>query len=47
MMHTTLSAHALGFYHEQARPERDDYVTVQTQNIQNAYLSQFSKQSQA
>ncbi|GMR38518.1 hypothetical protein PMAYCL1PPCAC_08713, partial [Pristionchus mayeri] len=37
--------HALGFYHEQSRPERDDYVTIQTQNIPSSYQSQFTKQS--
>ncbi|EGT40491.1 hypothetical protein CAEBREN_10654 [Caenorhabditis brenneri] len=37
--------HALGFYHEQARYDRDEYVSILTQNIQSSYLSQFSKQS--
>uniref|UniRef100_A0A1I7TN06 Zinc metalloproteinase n=1 Tax=Caenorhabditis tropicalis TaxID=1561998 RepID=A0A1I7TN06_9PELO len=37
--------HALGFYHEQARYDRDEYVSILTQNIQSTYLSQFSKQS--
>uniref|UniRef100_A0A8R1DYV8 Metalloendopeptidase n=1 Tax=Caenorhabditis japonica TaxID=281687 RepID=A0A8R1DYV8_CAEJA len=39
------TSHALGFYHEQARYDRDDYVSILTQNIQSSYLSQFSKQS--
>ncbi|GMR61913.1 hypothetical protein PMAYCL1PPCAC_32108, partial [Pristionchus mayeri] len=37
--------HALGFYHEQARPERDDFVAVGTQNIANNWQGQFTKQS--
>jgi len=35
--------HALGFYHEQSRWERDDYVTIQWQNIQPGYYSNFFK----
>ncbi|GMT16953.1 hypothetical protein PFISCL1PPCAC_8250, partial [Pristionchus fissidentatus] len=37
--------HALGFYHEQARPERDDYVTVNFRNIFPDRQAQFTKQS--
>ncbi|VDK62778.1 unnamed protein product [Anisakis simplex] len=37
--------HALGFYHEQARFDRDSFIRVMTQNIQNGLAGQFSKQS--
>uniref|UniRef100_A0A1I7XPD4 Metalloendopeptidase n=1 Tax=Heterorhabditis bacteriophora TaxID=37862 RepID=A0A1I7XPD4_HETBA len=39
--------HALGFFHEQSRYDRDDYVTILTQNISPNYLSQFTKQSRS
>ncbi|VDK21850.1 unnamed protein product, partial [Anisakis simplex] len=41
----TLLGHALGFYHEQARFDRDSFIRVMTQNIQNGLAGQFSKQS--
>ena len=33
--------HALGFAHEQARHDRDDYVTIHYDNISDEYVSQF------
>ncbi|KAL5278787.1 hypothetical protein ACFFRR_003419 [Megaselia abdita] len=39
--------HALGFLHEQNRHERDDYVTVQFQNIQPSAVGNFDKASAA
>jgi len=35
--------HTLGFYHEQSRPDRDDYITVNYANIQSGMASQFQK----
>lgn len=33
--------HALGFYHEQSRPDRDEYVTIYRQNIQRGIATKF------
>ncbi|PTL78647.1 M12 family metallopeptidase [Vitiosangium sp. GDMCC 1.1324] len=33
--------HSLGFYHEQSRPDRDQYITVNFQNVGQGMTSQF------
>lgn len=34
-------AHALGFWHEQSRPDRDDFVTIEFGNIQDGFAHNF------
>ena len=36
-------AHAIGFHHEQTRPDRDDYVTINTGNIFDSVAYNFQK----
>lgn len=34
--------HTLGFMHEHQRPDRDSYITINTNNLQSAVISQFN-----
>jgi len=38
-------AHALGLFHEQSRPDRDQYVTINTGNIKSGMQNNFNKES--
>ena len=40
------TAHALGFYHEQSRYDRDDYVSINMNNIDPALQYNFVKMTQ-
>jgi hypothetical protein len=37
--------HAIGMYHEQQNPQRDDYLTINFENIKSGYESNFYKKS--
>ncbi|XP_054717113.1 zinc metalloproteinase nas-7-like [Uloborus diversus] len=39
--------HVLGFFHEHTRPDRDDYVTIFTDNIKSASINNFRKMSES
>jgi len=39
--------HALGAFHEHSRPDRDDYITVNLDHIQDGFKDQYDKQASA
>ncbi|CAH1787747.1 unnamed protein product [Owenia fusiformis] len=41
IMHELL--HAVGFFHEHVRNDRDDYIEIITSNIKSGYISQFAQ----
>lgn len=41
MMHEI--CHAIGLFHEHQRPDRDNYVTIKTENTKPNFLRNFEK----
>jgi len=39
--------HLVGFWHEQGRPDRDDYVDILYENISPGEIHQFRKESES
>ena len=42
---SSIFGHALGYFHEQGRFDRDKYINIETINIHSAFLNQFTKQT--
>ncbi|XP_071106280.1 hatching enzyme 1.2-like [Haliotis cracherodii] len=43
VMHETM--HSLGFWHEQSRPDRDNYITIEWSNIRKGHEKNFDRRS--
>ena len=37
--------HALGAYHEQSRADRDDYITINIENVYDGAVDNYKKKS--